>query len=221
DFKFLAQVRADSIVKSPQMVKKMAEAGFWGVEIGIESVNEDTLRDMKKGLTFNKVLKALKILNDNNIIIQGSIIIGSDLNATKKEVINEIKFMKKIDVDILASDILTPFPGTEITKELEEKKLILTKDWSKYTFTNPVIKTYQLSPKELQELLYYSFRQVRTLYKLRGISLKILKTRGLLFMLNPIRMTSWFNAYISINIIKNSFIKNQKKGNIKKRNSKN
>ncbi|MFX1338691.1 MAG: B12-binding domain-containing radical SAM protein [Promethearchaeota archaeon] len=221
DFKFLAQVRADSIVKSPQMVKKMAEAGFWGVEIGIESVNEQTLREMKKGLTFNKILKALKILNDNNIIIQGSIIIGSDLNATKKEIIDEIKLIQKIDVDILASNILTPIPGTELTKELEEKKLIITKDWSKYTFTNPVIRTYRLTPKELQELLYYSFRQIRTLYKLRGISLKILRTRGLLFMLNPIRMTSWLNAHISINIIKKSFIKNQKKRNKKKRNRKN
>ncbi len=195
---FFAQIRVDSVVKSPQMVKKMAEAGFWIVLIGIESVREETLKDMRKGLTFNKVLKALKILHDNNIIVLGSMIIGYDLNASEDDIIKEIRFMKKVDVDILVSSILTPFPGTEILKELEEKDLIVTRDWSKYTLLNPVIKTHELESRKLFELLYYSFKEHTYLKNWKIFFPRIIKSRGIFFILNPIRFLYSVNSYLKI-----------------------
>ena len=198
DLSFFAQIRVDSVVKSPQMVKKMAEAGFWIVLIGIESVNAETLKDMRKGLTFNKVLKALKILHDNNIIVLGSMIIGYDLNATEDDIKKEIRFMKKVDVDLLVSSVLTPFPGTEILKELEEKDLVVTKDWSKYTLLNPVIKTHQLGSKKLLELLYYSFKEHTYLNNWKTFVPRIIKSRGIFFILNPMRFLYSFNSYLKI-----------------------
>lgn len=207
DFKFIAQTRVDSIVKSPQMVEKMAKAGFFTVFIGIESANEEILKDIRKGFTFKTVLKALKILHEKNIIIIGNVIIGIDLNSTEKDLIKEINLMKKIDVDGLNFTILIPFPGTPILKELEEKNLVITKDWSKYTYLNPVIKTYQLSPKKLQEILFYSFKRYVYLKKgIRSIS-RIIKTRGLLYIFNPIRNFSAFFTFLKFNIILRKFLK--------------
>jgi len=205
DFKFFAQIRADSVVKSPQMVKKMAEAGFWAVLIGIESVNEETLKDMRKGFTFKTVLKALKILHDKNIIVLGSMIIGINFNATEEEIRKEITFMKKVDIDKLTANILTPFPGTMMLKELEENNLIVSKDWSKYTLLNPVIKTYQLNPIKLQELLFYSFKEYNYLdNRIRLIS-RIIKTRGIIFILNPIRFFLLVSSVIKMKILLKKF----------------
>jgi len=207
DFKFIAQTRVDSVVKSPQMVEKMAKAGFFAVFIGIESVNEKILKDIRKGFTFKKVLKGIKILHENNIIIIGNIIIGIDLNATEKDLKKEINFMQKIDVDHLNFTTLIPFPGTPILKELEEKNLVITKDWSKYAFLNPVIKTYQLSPKKLQELLFYSFKKNKILYNGIWFTLRIIKTRGLSFIFNPIRCFSAIHSFVKFNIIVRKFLK--------------
>jgi len=206
DFKFFAQVRINSVLNSPQMVKKMAKAGFFVVFIGIESVNEETLKDIRKGFTFNKVLKALKILHENNVIVLGNMIIGIDLNATEENIIKEIKFMKKVDMDALGFTILIPFPGTNILKELEEKNLVVTKDWTKYTFLNPVIKTYKLSPKKLQELLFYSFKEHNYLNNGIRVISRIIKTRGLLFILNPIRIFLVFYYIIKMKIILRKFL---------------
>jgi len=201
DFKFIAQGRADSIVESPQMVKKMAEAGFWVFAVGIESFSNKTLKDMRKNLEFKKSLRAIKILHDNNIIIIGNLLLGYDLNATEEEIKNQMKFIKKLNIDVVDYKILTPFPGTEIRKELAKENLILSNDWTKYTFITPVIKTHKLSPKKLHQLYCYSFKEIKYLNNWKGIASRIIKTRGLLFLLNPIRIISWIKSFISIKSI--------------------
>lgn len=198
DFKFFAQIRVDSIVKSPQMVKKMAEAGFWVVFIGIESVNEESLKDMRKGFSFDKVVKALEILHQNNLIVIGNLIIGVDLNSTEEDIKNEIQFMKTVDIDIVSYVILTPFPGSDTLKELDAEGLVLSKDWSKYTVFEPVIKTHQLTPKKMHELLYYSFRELKYINRPKGMATRIIKTRGFSFILNPKRMLSLINSFLQV-----------------------
>ncbi len=121
DFYFIAQVRVDSIGRAPQMVKKMAKAGFCVVFMGIESINNETLKGMGKGYKFKKVLKALNILHKHHIIVLGNMIIGFNLNESEEDVKQEMHFMKRVDIDELGYSILVPFPGTPIFRELDEK----------------------------------------------------------------------------------------------------
>ncbi len=200
DFKFFAQIRVDSVVKSPQMVKKMAEAGFWVVLIGIESIFEETLKEVRKNMNFQAVLDAIKILHRNDIIVVGNMIIGVNLHEKEEDVKKEIKYMSKTDIDILTFSILTPFPGTITIRELEEKKLIISKNWSKYTIIKPVIKTYKLSPKKLSELLLYSFQKIKYINNQKGLLLRIIKKRGILFILNPVRIVLLLKAFIKMRI---------------------
>ncbi|MFX1410617.1 MAG: B12-binding domain-containing radical SAM protein [Promethearchaeota archaeon] len=205
DFKFYAQIRVDSILKAPQMIKKMSEAGFWSVLIGIESVNDETLKNMKKRMTFNEVLKAIQILHFYNISVFGSVIIGFDLTATEEDIIKEINYMKKIDVDILVLNLLTPYPGTPIYNELEEKDLIITKDWNNYTPFKPVYRTSKLSSKKLQELLQYAFKHHAYHKRCTGFVSRIIKTRGFTFVFNPKRIISTIFALLKANLSLNKF----------------
>lgn len=200
DFKFFAQIRVDSVVKAPQMVKKMAKAGFWVVVIGIESIFEDTLKDIRKNINFQTVLDAIKILHRNDIIVSGNMIIGVNLHEEEKDIKKEIEFMSKIDIDILTFSILTPFPGTSTFRELEKKGLLISKDWSKYTMIKPVIKTNKLSPKKLSELLLFSFQKIKYFNNKKGLLLRIIRRRGFLFILNPVRFVSSLKAFIKMRI---------------------
>jgi len=207
DFKFFAQIRVDSIVKAPQMIKKMADAGFWIVFIGIESVNEDSLKDTKKGFEFKKVTEALKILHANNLIVMGNLIIGIDLNETEEEIVKEIKFMKTVDIDLVSFVLLTPFPGSSIMEELRNKGLIVSKDWSKYTVFYPVIKTHQLSSKQLYNLLYFSFRELKYVNNLKGLANRVVKTRGLRYAFNPRRILTFINSGLKMRSLFKEFKK--------------
>ena len=201
DLKFVAQIRVDSVIKAPQLVEKMAKAGFAVVFIGIESVSTETLKDIKKGFTFKKVLRAIKVLHENGIFILANMIIGVDLNASFEQIKNQIRYMKKVDIEMLGFSLLVPFPGTYMLKEMEEKNLVMTKDWSLYTFLNPVIKTNVLNQKELQDLLYFSIKEHSYLSSGVGLIKKTVKLRGLLFVLNPYRIFSLFKTLIKMKIL--------------------
>lgn len=198
DFKFFAQIRVDSVVKAPQMVKKMAEAGFWIVFIGIEGVSEAKLRAVRKEFSFSKVIEALKILHDNNIIVIGNLIIGIDLDETEEDLKKEIQYMKTVDIDVISYVILTPFPGSDTLKEFDEQGLVITKDWSKYTVFEPVIRTHTLSPKQLLSILFYSFRELEYVPNLKTFGQRVYKTRGLSFFLNPRRILLMLKSYVQM-----------------------
>ena len=202
DFKFFAQIRVDSVVKSPQMVKKMADAGFWAVFIGIEGVSEKKLKSVRKGFSFNEVLEAVQLLHKNKMIVIGNLIIGIDLNETEEELKKEIQYMKTIDIDVISYVLLTPFPGSDTLKEFEEQGLVITKDWSKYTVFEPVIRTHALSPKQLLNILYYSFRELKYVHKLGTFGKRVYKVRGLSFFLNPSRILSMLKSYVQMRALR-------------------
>ncbi|MBD3197567.1 MAG: radical SAM protein [Candidatus Lokiarchaeota archaeon] len=205
DFKFFAQIRVDDIVRSSKMIEKMAEAGFWVVFIGIESVDEASLKEMRKGITFNHVLKALDILHENNILAIGNLIIGVNLNDTRDDIIRNIQIMKEVDIDIISFVILTPFPGSDTLEEMDKKGLVLTKNWSKYTVMEPVIRTNQLSPADLYELLFYSFHELKYILDIRKLLGRVRKSRGLKFLLNPKRMISAIKSFFAVRAYINGY----------------
>lgn len=198
DFKFFAQIRVDDIVRAPLMIEKMANAGFWVVFIGIESIDQESLKEMRKQITFDKVLEALDILHQNNIIAIGNLIIGVNLNDSKADIVNQIKIMKHTDVDIVSFVILTPFPGSDTLEEMDKRGLVITKNWSRYTVMEPVIRTYKLSPGDLYELLYFSFRELKYVNNIRKLLKRIRKTRGLRFLIKPSRILSTINSYLKM-----------------------
>jgi radical SAM superfamily enzyme YgiQ (UPF0313 family) len=205
DFKFYAQIRVDTILRAPKMIKLMREAGFWSVLIGIESVNNDTLKDMKKKISLRDTLKAIKILHNHDIIVYGSMIIGFDLEATEEDIIKEINFMENVDVDIIVLNVLTPYPGTPIFKDLDDKNLIVTKDWEKYVPFKPVIRTSQISSQKLNELMRYAFEKHAYYKRFLGFILRTIATRGISFVLNPFRIMSTFIALLKANITINKY----------------
>ena len=183
NFHFICQVRADNIVRNPEVVKLMAEAGFWLVFMGIESISDKGLKDINKKLNVETILKAIKILHENNIVIIGNIILGADLDATEHEIVENIIRAEQFDVDFLFYSILTPFPKTRTYYKCKEEGLLITGDWDRYNVGRPVIRTHAVSPRKLQQLLV--FAQNRS-FKRRNMlkSVKyILKSRGFIFLL--------------------------------------
>ena len=47
--------------------------------------------------------------------------------------------------------VLTPFPGTEIYKQMEAEGRIIERDWSKYDMEHVVYKPKGMTPEELQQ----------------------------------------------------------------------
>ncbi len=195
--RFFFQGRLDIMGKHPDIVKLMGQAGFWLVLVGIEAVTEETLKKINKGATLEQMKKGIEALHAANIVVLGNTIIGANMDATLQDELFTIRYVaENLDLDFASFTILTPFPGTILCKELEEQNFVLTKDYSKYNWLNPVIRTKNLSAKILKQLLYRGFYSVNYYGRGKiGIFKRILRTRGMGVFLNFTRLKDGWKAY--------------------------
>ncbi|MHA1131245.1 MAG: B12-binding domain-containing radical SAM protein [Candidatus Helarchaeota archaeon] len=198
-FRFFFQGRLDLMAKHPEVVKLISQAGFWLVLVGIEAVTEKGLKEVNKGATLEEIREGIKVLHDYDITILGNTIIGADLDATLEDELFTIRYVaENLDLDFASFTILTPFPGTILCKELEEENLILTKDYSKYNWLNPVLRTRNLSPITLKRLLFRAFYAVNYYGRGKvGILKRVIRKRGLRFLMNLNRLFTGWNSYQS------------------------
>ena len=154
DITFSVMTRVDSIVRYPELVKKMCDSGILSYELGFESPNQKDLNNVKKGITLDMQEKAVKILRDNCANVSGTFVIG--LPGQSEEEIKQFpSYAKKIGLMNCAFGIATPFPGTEFYEKLEKNNLIFERDWTKYDEMHSVFKLNPLSSDKLEELESY------------------------------------------------------------------
>jgi len=130
----------------------------------------------------------------------GNVIIGANLEDTIDDVFITIKRTRELDLDLPSFTLLTPFPSTDFYKEIKEKNLLLTEEYSKYNWLNPVIKTYNLKPEALKNLLFLAFFYINYygggwVHKL-SLFYRNTKYRGWKFTFHPIRFYRTLLSYI-------------------------
>lgn len=182
---FKCESRVDTF--DEEIASYLKEAGCKEVFFGIESGTQKHLDYIDKRVTLEQVEKAVATAHEYGLRVCGSFMIGYP-GETEEEVLQTIHFAKKLQVDRMQISILTPFPGTALYREAQEKGWCTCNDWEKYDGTYPVMKLENGLDKKLLHLLkkgYISFyldprywyRQVRTGYLIReGYGKTILKT---------------------------------------------
>jgi anaerobic magnesium-protoporphyrin IX monomethyl ester cyclase len=94
-----------------EMLRLMGQAGCWYISWGIESANEQILKQAQKGYRKEQVVKALEWAHAAGIHNWGYFIIG--LPGETEETIREtIAYAKRLPLDIGLFHIAAPYPGT-------------------------------------------------------------------------------------------------------------
>ena len=140
-----------------EMLKKMKEAGCHQIMYGVESTNGAVLKNINKKIQIKQVIKAVEWTKKAKIECRVAFMVGNPKDTT--EIIKEnIKFVNKIDPDLLVVNITTPFPGTAMFNWAKEKDLILTYDWDEYDLSKPVMKLENMSADEIVKLYNMMYR---------------------------------------------------------------
>ncbi|MFX1314001.1 MAG: B12-binding domain-containing radical SAM protein, partial [Promethearchaeota archaeon] len=141
----ICQSRVDVVRKNPDIIKKMSKAGFWIFFLGIESFKQKSLNDIQKKTQFRDIVEAIKILHDNDIIVIGSLLVGSNLDEEEEDIAIMIKIVKKLGIDFPLYSIMTPFPGTKFRDILIKKGYLISSNWNEYNFSTAVHRLNKLS----------------------------------------------------------------------------
>jgi len=155
-FKWSTQVRVD-IAKDIELVRLMKKAGCHTLFIGFESVNPDSLKEMKKKQTLREIIKAIKILRKNRIHIHGMFVYGFD-SDNWQTVMETVNFAKKAKLTSTQFLLLTPLPGSELYNTLKSENRIKFDDWALYDTHHVVFVPRHFSLSELQYAQIFSHK---------------------------------------------------------------
>jgi len=151
---FAVQASVRGFKKTPGLAKAMAQAGTKFVFLGIENASDTALAFMQKSnqLTSKDTIEVVDEIKKNGMMVVGGFILGNP-EDTKDTIYENYHFAKKIGVDILLFNILTPHLKTELREELLHEGLITNvNDYTKYNHYDSNVKTRHLSSEELYKI---------------------------------------------------------------------
>lgn len=157
DIMWFMQARCDDVVRHSHILPKLQKAGNHWILLGVETPNKPALEAFNKKITPKDSEKAVKLLKQNDIFAQTTLIIGERKDS--EESIERLReFVDEIDPDLAIFMILTPFPGTKIYEEARRNRWIEDTNWAHYDMVHAVMPTQYLTRMEVQEQLYECYR---------------------------------------------------------------
>lgn len=156
---WFCEAHVNNIVKDPEILDIMIDAGLTNIQIGIESGSNKVLAGYNKNITSDMILKVVEICKQKGIVgVTGNFIIGGafESNETIKE---SMKLAEKIisagrGIVELHTVFLAPYPNTAISSYPEKFDIIIHKNLLESNLTSmrtPVISTKNLNIKEITE----------------------------------------------------------------------
>ncbi|HZX35904.1 MAG TPA: radical SAM protein [Thermodesulfobacteriota bacterium] len=160
------------IANDPELLNLAARSGCEWIFIGIESISQKNLAQMRK--SFNKAgqyKETFKKIHDAGISIFGSFIFG--LEEDDERVFEDtVNFAIDCQLDAANFYILTPLPGTKLFEEMKAAGRLLHTEWDKYDANHVVFKHPKLSQEQLLEGLISAYRHF---YSVPSVAKRILR----------------------------------------------
>ena len=135
--RFIADVRADTIVRHYELLKEWKEAGLHAVVVGFEDIQDGRIEAYNKKYKADIISRSIELLHELNMLIVGDFIVPPDY--TEKEFADLEQFIVAKGIQVPVLSVLTPIPGTPLYERMKER--IVIRDLDFYTFTNAVVPT--------------------------------------------------------------------------------
>lgn len=138
-----------------EYIKQLSQNSLIAVQFGVETGDSEIMKSIGKKITLDQVERMVDICLTNGIIVTLSFIIGHP-EDTRPTVFKTIKFAKEMVKRGAHATfgILTPFPGTPIFNNRQKLGIeIFDWDFSKWSVNKPVMRTKNLSQRELKVLM--------------------------------------------------------------------
>jgi len=148
------------VLDHPDLIEAAGKAGCKSLYLGIESINKEALRSMRKG--FNKPEQYPELferLERAGIRPFVGMILGLDQD-TPETLQETLQFLLKHRVKNVFLNIFTPLPGTDSYAEMEAAGRIIDRDWSKYDIGHVVFQPVHFNPEQLQQVYWQMYKRI-------------------------------------------------------------
>ncbi len=148
---------------TPELLNRMSKAGCKSVLYGIESGYDEGLKLIRKAITLDQALNAIKWTQEAGMIAKASFILGFPWES-KTEINKTIDFAIKMDADYSFFTILCPFPTTDVYEQIRSEALFVPgfniDMYSAMPAADSLIRTRHLSSEELVQMMGHAYKRL-------------------------------------------------------------
>jgi radical SAM superfamily enzyme YgiQ (UPF0313 family) len=170
DIDYIVQGMTSAIVTGgDDLAREMRAAGFRHVFLGIENVLEPDLGFLRAraknahreaGRTVGSAsVHAVELLHRHGMYVVGGLIVGNP-GDTRESIEANLAFARRY-VDWPYIQHPTPYPGTPMTRDFQERGLIVNDDEQQYDGTTAVVRTEHLDAEEIEFLRWRAERWMK------------------------------------------------------------
>ena len=149
-------IRVDTVTQD--LLKKMRDAGCTDIAFGVETGNEQIMKNIKKGITLEQARKAIGWAKSLGIRVRANFIVGHP-GETMETAMDTLRFANEVGADEINFNNLVPYPGTELFGWVKANgKFIIPpekymNDLSSYKIRDPVFETKEFSAEERRKMI--------------------------------------------------------------------
>ncbi len=143
---------------SEEMGRTMKAAGCHQVMFGVESGDEEMLRNIEKPISLERTRKAVQIAKKVGLEVRAAFIFGG-MGETVESMRRTIEYSLELDSDITIYNICTPYPGTKLFKWAKENGYLKTEDWTEYELSTFLLNLPTVTETEIMEHYNLAFRR--------------------------------------------------------------
>jgi len=158
-----------------ELMTAAKRAGCYGVLIGFESLNRETLVGVnKKFAEPGDYRRAIENIHRHGMTINGTFILGLDTDTERDLELLPAR-VRSLGVDLPIFFVLTPAPGTRLFRDLDAEGRIIDHDLSHYTHAAVVFTPKNVTPERLAALYRAAWDET---YTIVGIVRRVFGTPG-------------------------------------------
>jgi hypothetical protein len=107
------------IAKRPDVIRKMEQAGFIAMLIGVESTQDATLKSMGKGFTVAQLRQRFDVLRQSKMLLNAYFIVGN-IGETEEQMLSTAPFARSIGADLIHVSRLRNEPYSGVSRLVEQ-----------------------------------------------------------------------------------------------------
>lgn len=144
-------IQSATVHPEEEHLAKMWDAGCRVISYTIEAASNMAIDMMGRGTDKEEMKKIIDSTTKMGMMVVDHVVLGLP-GEDREDVAETIKLMKELAPTYALFYLPTPYPGTKFYESAKEMNMIKELNWSKYTTSNPTIKTKMLSLEEAKEL---------------------------------------------------------------------
>ncbi|HVX09767.1 MAG TPA: B12-binding domain-containing radical SAM protein [Pirellulales bacterium] len=139
----------------PDVLRELKRVGLTSITVGIETPNEDTLRQYKRApIKDDRQREFVAMCRGLGVRTVAGFMIGFP-EDTAQSIQSVLKYAKAVGPTFANFNVVTPYPGTDFFNQVRDD--IASFDFTSYNVYTPVMKYRHLSPEQVADLHARSF----------------------------------------------------------------